>query len=224
MPEDQQFELILFDLEGTLVDFQWQLNNAIKEILPVLTKACIDLFQYGASPGYADLYNTTRDITKDWNPEKTVDLFDHLALIYDKYDQDALTRWTPYPDTRFLLETLKAGDYRMGIVSNIGSRAVKAVLDKFNILEYFEILVSRDDTSYLKPSSESLKLALSRLGIQADKALFVGDSINDILAANKISMPSCFLWGGESRVTGEKGHIATFQISCLSELVGILVH
>jgi HAD superfamily hydrolase (TIGR01549 family) len=223
MSEDPQFKLILFDLEGTLVDFQWRLKDAVKEILPVLTCAGIDPFQYGESPSYADLHNTARDMAKTFPPQKAVGLFKQLDAIYDKYDRDALTRWSPYPDTLTVLDKLSAKSYRMGIVSNIGSYAVKTVLNRFNLLEYFKIVLSRNDVSYLKPNPDGLELALDRLCIPKSKTLFVGDSLNDIVAANRISMPSCFLLGGESRITHEKGDIATFQIPSLSGLVKILI-
>ncbi|OGR25166.1 MAG: hypothetical protein A2277_19475 [Desulfobacterales bacterium RIFOXYA12_FULL_46_15] len=49
------FDLILFDLEGTLVDFQWRLEAAVQEMLPVLAASGIDIRQYSASPDYAAL-------------------------------------------------------------------------------------------------------------------------------------------------------------------------
>ncbi len=151
-------------------------------------------------------------------------MFGQLAAIYDSYDRDALSRWTPYPDALPVLQKLSACGYRMGVVSNCGSHAADTVLDRFNLAGYFELILSRNDVLYLKPSPHGLTLALEKLCMPADKTLFVGDSLNDILAANKVPMPSCFLSGGESRVTGEDGHTADFQISSLSGLVDILVH
>lgn len=222
--EKPLFDLILFDLEGTLVDFQWRLNEAVKEILPVLVASGIDTRRYSPSPDYADLFNTTRDLTQDWNPQKSARLFEQLGVIYDRYDKDALDRWTPYPDTLSLLDTLTASGYRLGMVSNCGARAVHSVLAKFKLTDYFEIILSRNEASRIKPSPEGLILALERLGVLPDRALFIGDSVNDILAAQAVPMASCFLSGGESRVTGKKGSRAAFQISSLSGLVPILVH
>lgn len=222
MSSDRQFDFILFDLEGTLVDFQWRLGDAVKEILPVLAEAGVDPSRYGKFPSYASLYNTSRDITCEWKPHKAAKLFERLASIYDKYDRDALSRWTPYPDSHHVLKILSDSGYRMGVVSNCGSHAVDAVLERFSLSGYFEIILSRNDVTYLKPSPEGLKLVLKKLCAPADKTLFVGDSLNDILAANQVPIPSCFLSSGESLVTGEQGYIATFQISLLSELTDIL--
>jgi phosphoglycolate phosphatase len=220
--KDGPFDVILFDLEGTLVDFQWRLNDAVKEILPVLAGAGIDPALYGESPGYADLYNTTRDITSNWEFQKRAPLFKQLTAIYDKYDQDALSRWLPYPEARPVLEKLSGFGYRMGVVSNCGTFAADTLLERFHLAGFFEITLSRNDVSYLKPDPEGLKKALKRLCAPVDKTLFVGDSINDILAAKKIFMPSCFLSCGESLVTGEKAR-ANFHISSLSGLFDILI-
>jgi len=223
MAAERKFDVILFDLEGTLVNFQWRLNDAVKEILQVLVNAGIDPAHYGQSPGYAGLYNITRDITSSWKIEDSRRLFDRLAAVYDKYDRDALSRWAPYPDTGGILARLSDCGYKMGVVSNCGAHASETVLEKFGLAGYFEIVLSRNDVEYLKPCPESLKLALKKLCAPAERSLFVGDSLNDILAAERVPMASCFLSVGESLVTGEDADIATYRISSLSMLPDILI-
>lgn len=223
MAAERKFDIILFDLEGTLVDFQWRLNDAVKEILQVLVNAGIDPALYGQSPGYAGLYNTTRDITDGWKTADSKYLFDRLAAVYERYDRDALSRWAPYPDTADTLARLSDCGYRMGVVSNCGVYSSETVLEKFGLAGHFEMVLSRNDVEYLKPRPESLKLALKKLCAPADRSLFVGDSLNDILAADRVPMASCFLSGGESIVTGENADIATYRISSLSKLPDILI-
>ncbi|MCF6249270.1 MAG: HAD family hydrolase [Desulfobacula sp.] len=212
------YDAILFDLEGTLVDFQWNLKDAEKEIRAELSGVGIDIEQYGPNPDYAKLFNTTRDITKDWNPKIARQLFNRLDLIYDTYDRDALSRWQPYPDTKEALKILSQKGHRMGIVSNCGTIAVSCVLKKFNLSSYFELILSRNDVVCIKPDPSGLIKAAEHLSLPFHKILFVGDSLNDIIPANKIDMPSCFLLGGESRVTCENHHHATFEISRLLDL------
>ena len=222
MVAERQFDVILFDLEGTLVDFQWRLTAAADEILQVLINAGIDTTQYGEAPDYACFYNTTRDIVSTWETEDAARLSGQLAVIYDKYDRDALSRWAPYPDTLDVLARLSACGYRMGVVSNCGAYASGRVLKFYNLARYFEIILSRDDLVYLKPHPEGLKKALKKLCASAERTLFVGDSLNDILAAEQVPMSSCFLSKGENLVTGKSADSATFQISSLSDIVNIL--
>ena len=222
MTAERKFDVILFDLEGTLVDFQWRLNDAVKKSLQVLVSAGIDPAIYWQSPGYAGLYNTTRDITDGWKTADSNSLFDQLAAVYERYDRDALSRWAPYPDTGI---TGPAFGLRIpnGSGEQLRSPCVRTVLEKFGLAGHFEIVLSRNDVEYLKPRPESLKLALKKLCAPADRSLFVGDSLNDILAADRVPMASCFLSGGESLVTGEYADIATFQISSLSMIPDILI-
>ncbi|MBU2628275.1 MAG: HAD family hydrolase [Proteobacteria bacterium] len=223
MTFDRQFDIILFDLEGTLVDFQWRLKDAVNQTLKILATAGIDLSVYGTTPGYAGLYNTTRDITGKWEATDAARLFDQIDDIYDTYDLDALSRWTPYPVTHQLLSRLSNFGYRMGVVSNCGAHAVDTVLDRFNLSGFFEVVLSRNDVDYLKPHPQGLMLTQEKFDAALDRTLFVGDSLNDILAAEKVSMPSCFLFCGESRVTKESADMATFQISSLSKLADFLI-
>ncbi len=223
MAGDRQFDVILFDLEGTLVDFQWRLKEAVSEILQVLLSVGIDPERYGELPDYASLYNTVREITREWAAQDAARLFDRFSVIYDKYDRDALSRWAVYPDTSHTLARISDYGYRMGVVSNCGAHAVDAVLEKFSLTGYFEIALARNDIEYLKPHPQGLELALEKLCVPAARALFVGDSLNDILAAEQVPMPSCFLASGESRVTGTDADSATFQISSLSNLADILI-
>ncbi|MCP4023956.1 MAG: HAD family hydrolase [Desulfobacteraceae bacterium] len=177
---------------------------------------------YGDSLNYAGIYNTTRDMTKKWQPQNAARLFAQLDAIYDKYDQDALSRWQVYPDTDTVLARLSDFGFHLGVVSNIGAGATIAVLEKFFFEKYFSITISRNDVSYLKPSPEGLILAIQNLGMDPDKVLFVGDSLKDVVAAKKAAISSCFLSCGECRITGESADMATFQISSLSGLFDIL--
>ena len=223
---DKKFAAVLFDLDGTLVDFQWDLDKAIPEIFAILSEAGMDMARYGDPPSYVSLFNLTRDITDQWVVRGAADdarrLLAKLDDVYDRYDQDAMTRWQPYPETRSILTELAGKGYRLGVVSNCGREAVHGILSRFNLTGFFEIFLSRRDISRLKPHPESLNLALQALSLPPEQVLFVGDSINDILAADKTGMAACFLSCCESRATGLFAALNVHHISRLSDLPGIL--
>ncbi len=223
--DKKKFGAVLFDLDGTLVDFQWQLDKAIPEICAILSEAGIAMAIYGDVPTYAALFNITRDITDQWisagaaqNAEK---LLERLDGVYDRYDRDALKRWQPYPDTLPVLKALADAGYPMGVVSNCGRDVVNTVLNRFEMRPYFDLVLSRDDVSRIKPHPDSLLMAQKQMSLSPEKILFVGDSINDINAAEKAGMQPCFLFCGESLVTGQSSSHDVFQISCLSDLMKI---
>ena len=224
--DKKKFGAVLFDLDGTLVDFQWQLDKAIPEICAILSEAGIDMACYGDIPTYAALFNITRDITDQWifrgAVQNAENLLERLDEVYDRYDRDALTRWQPYPDTLPVLKALADAGYRMGIISNCGREAVNGVLDRFEMKPYIDIVLSRNDITRLKPHPESLQRALKQMSVPAENILFVGDSVNDISAAEKTGMIPCFLFCGESLITGKSPPPHVFQITCLSDLMKIM--
>ncbi|MCF8077144.1 MAG: TIGR04076 family protein [Desulfotignum sp.] len=225
-PSDKKFKAALFALDGTLVDFQWDLDKAIPEICDILSGAGMDMACYGDPPSYVSLFNLTRDITDQWisrdGAEDARTLLAKMDEVYDRYDQDAMTRWQPYPETRTILTELAEKGYRLGVVSNCGREAVHGILSRFNLTGFFEIILARQDISRLKPHPESLNLALQALSFPPEQVLFVGDSINDIIAADNTGMTSCFLSCGESRITGFSASPNVHHISRLSDLLNIL--
>lgn len=218
----QTYDALLFDLEGTLTDFQWNLKGAAAEILDLLLKHGIDPDAFGANPDYARLFNTTQKMITTWPQDRAKELISRLNIVYNRYDADALSRWQLYPDTVSTLKTLFKSGYRMGVVSNCGRIAVDNVLKKFNLTSNFELIISRNEVTRVKPHPEGLLAACRILGLPPEDILFVGDSVNDILPANEIGMPSCFLNSGEARVTGNHGHRADHEISSLAGLLPIL--
>ena len=222
MPGKQTCKAILFDLEGTLIDFQWRLENAVNEILSVVAGFDIKPSEYGDNPDYAKLFNTTRTITQHWPEKKAQQLFDTLDAVYNKYDKDALSRWQPYPDTVKTLKFLSHAGFRMGVVSNIGRLAGSRVLEKFDLFPFFELVISRNDVTFVKPHPEGLESACQQLGLPPENVLFVGDSTNDILPAKQLGMPSCFLKIGESQVTQKTDTMADHHISSIYDLIDIM--
>jgi len=214
----QTYQALLFDLEGTLTDFQWNLKGAAVEILDLLSKHGIDPDTFGEKPDYARLFNTTQKLITTWPQDRAKELTGRLNIIYNRYDADALSRWQLYPDTVSTLKKLFKNGYRMGVVSNCGRIAVDKALKKFNLTSDFDLIISRNEVALVKPHPEGLLTACRILDLPPEDILFVGDSVNDILPANQIGMWSCFPCGGESRLTGVTHHGATHEIATLSDL------
>ena len=189
---------VLFDFEGTLVDFQWQLEPAVEETLEALSKAGLLRKWYGEKPGYAHIYNHTHDLVEQGkglgtsgSPSTLVD------VIYDRYDADALKRWNLYPDTLKMLEKLRHQGFRMAVVSNVGKRSLKAAMEKLQLSHLIQVVISRDDVARIKPHPEGLLNAAKALGVKPSEVLFVGDSRNDVSASRQAGMQAGYLHGGE---------------------------
>ena len=215
---DYHIEAVLFDFEGTLVDFQWQLEQAVSEIIISLEKAGYPPDLFGIDPSYAHIYNKSMELTLCEDDIQSLMIKNIISSTYDNYDLDALSRWNLYPDTIEVLDRLGGDGYKLGLVTNIGQVALSTALGRFDLTERFDIIISRNDVARLKPDPEGLFIALDRLNSAADEAIFIGDSVNDIDAASAAGIFSCYLSGGENSSTTGVNFVADYEIQSLNQL------
>jgi HAD superfamily hydrolase (TIGR01549 family) len=189
-------EAILFDFEGTLVDSQWNLEEAVQETLEMLSKLG---FPTGGLKGekYSTLMGEAMRMASEIG-RSSDEVREKIGNIYDRFDEDALTRWTLRPQVIDLLYLLKTKGVKTGLVSNVGKRALEKAFQKLNLHQLFNVSVNRNDVLNSKPSGEGLNLALNELQVMRDKAFYVGDTLDDIYAAKEVGIKVLILLGGEN--------------------------
>jgi len=192
----KDIEAILFDFEGTLVDFQWNLTGAVRETMEMLK---ISGFPVDRLQGckYSTLMNEAMKIAIE-RRQPPGEVREKIGEIYDQYDEDALTRWTLRPNARHFLFAVKTKGMKTGLVSNVGKKAMEKAFKRMELQQLFDAVVTRNDVETLKPSGEGIRLVLSRLHVIKDRALFIGDSVDDIRAANEVGMNVMIILGGEN--------------------------
>lgn len=178
--------LILFDLDGTLVDTATEIAAAVnrtlqEEGLPICLQSSITNW---IGKGTAWLFgNALQEVTGD-PAIRSSDLYARLyPRFLDSYAEGTGQLSTLYPHTREALRQLAAAGARLGVVTNKERSLTQRLLDAHRLTPHFEILVAGGDTVHGKPSAEPLLLALQKAGVSADECLFVGDSRNDVEAA-----------------------------------------
>ncbi len=188
---------ILFDFEGTLVDFQWDLAGAVSATLDLLRESGFPLERL-KSRKYSTLMQEAIALAAEigYPPEK---VRERIGDIYDRFDEDALTRWNLQPGVKTFFHVLPTEGIKAGLVSNVGKKNLEKALQQLGLLGCFNVVISRNDVQCLKPSGEGLTRALHRLKVLKDNTLHVGDSLDDILAAKEAGVKVIVIQGGENR-------------------------
>ncbi|MDE3088306.1 MAG: HAD family hydrolase [Chloroflexota bacterium] len=188
-------EILLFDFEGTLVDFQWDLKNGA-----LGAKQELERLGFPASAwqdNYAVLWNTAISTAKEHGLDKQA-VAQRINAIYERYDQDALSRWSLRPNVKAVLSFLKnEKQLKLGLVTNIGRKAIDAACAQFELAGLFDVVVTRNDVELLKPNGAGIRRAIEKWEGDAARTLFVGDSVTDILAARDARVPVAIILGGE---------------------------
>jgi phosphoglycolate phosphatase len=212
----QKYTAAIFDFEGTLVDFQWQLDPAEDEMRRAFAELGFDgdAFTYG---NYATMWNAAADLLA--RQGRMSELRRALCPIYDRWDLDALTRWAPRPGAAELLSRLAACGSRVGMVSNIGRAALTTALTRFDFARWLSPVVTRDEVTYMKPRAEGILRVLADWQVAAGDALFIGDSLADVFGARAAGMPVAIIRGGECDETAFADAPPDHMISQLNELV-----
>ena len=214
--DDWEPEAYLFDFEGTLVTFEWNLTKGISTILNEIELIGYSMNLFDGSPSYVDIHKVASVISEQ-DDESTI--MNVIAKVHDQFDADALSRWKLYKDAKQTLNKLKNNGKLLGLVTNVGSKAINSAIKKLELDDIFEIVITRNHVSRLKPDPEGLLMAANSLKIDPDSILFTGDSYDDLGAAKAANMKSCYLSGGQDEINADDGIQPDFIINRLKELI-----
>ncbi|MBW1645447.1 MAG: HAD family hydrolase [Deltaproteobacteria bacterium] len=220
-------KLAIFDFEGTLVDFQWQLAAAQEEVRGLLEgwldRAGLDR-QELAGLDYCRLYNHLQRRLTD--PNLRAEIVGRVAAVYDRYDADAAGRWRLYPGVGELLTALRERGWGLALDSNVGRRALDQMLARFSLASLFDVTVSRNEVTLLKPAAEGLDLIRAyyrQREVAVDRAFMVGDSVTDIETARQAGIPVIILKHGEDRTSRLRRHAPDYLVDRFAEVGKILL-
>lgn len=92
---------------------------------------------------------------------------------------------SPSTHAEDLFTLIRQRDLPAAVVSNNSEEAVKTFLNRYNWTAHVDTFSCRDEhnAAHMKPSLLLLKQALSALGLEPSKAVFIGDSVSDVQAA-----------------------------------------
>jgi len=212
-------EAVLFDMEGTLVGFEWRLEEGEAALRDALLAV-------GFAPGvfahdsYSSMWN--RAVRMPDAPVSEDELRAHLDPVYERYDLDASERWQLRPRAVETVERLRDRGLRLAVVSNIGSSALVATLHALGLAHHFDVVLSRNDVRFMKPDPDGLGRALELLGVDKSRALFVGDSRTDVRAARAAGVRVAVIAGGESDPLALEADPPDHYLTSLSEVLEVL--
>ena len=208
---------VLFDFDGTLVNTNDVIIASWQHTYMYYLGREESLEKITACFGEPLLLTMEREFP-EVDPRESAEVYRN----FQKENADELVKI--FPGIEELLEGLKTDGFRMGVVTSRTRESAQRYMDMFGIGDYFEEMVSCDDTEIHKPNPEPILLCLKKMGITAAEALMVGDSPFDIKCANNAGVKSVLVgW----RITGDGQTLIDdaredFTISEPSELVGVL--
>jgi len=181
---------VVFDLDGTIVDFNLDYKSARAEVIQLLNNKGFpqSLFSINESVfemlKKLEIYMQNHRLTnKDYSKLKR----DVLAIL-EKYEMQSAASTQPVPGIFETLQALKKMKLKLGLFTVNSQKATDHVLSTFRLKPFFQAIVTRDSVPTVKPNPIHLETALKSLKVKPEETLVVGDSVWDIKTAKELNV------------------------------------
>ena len=211
--------LLVFDLDGTLVDSVMDLRAALNEVLRerghrALSRAEV---KHMIGDGVPTLVAGAL-AARGADPAEVSMALPRFLEIYEA-NPTQLSR--PYPGVPETLATLRRRGYRTAICTNKPQQATLAVMQGLDLLPLFDGVAGGDRFPVRKPHPGHLLQLIAELGARPEASAMIGDNENDAAAARSAAVPLVLVRYGYARVEPES-LMADALLDHFSELPGAL--
>lgn len=213
---------ILFDLDGTLVDANPDLAEAVRRTLADVAEPPRSDEEVGrfVGKGVAVLVERSLNTGRRQHAQAEIDIA--LARFMVHYGEVNGQKATIYPYVREILEILRERRLPCACVTNKSNAFTLSLLKSLQLAEFFACVVGGDTLPQKKPEPEPLLYACQSLGVAPEQALMIGDSENDALAARRASVPVWLMRGGYSEGIAVDSIDCDGLLSSFAELPALL--
>jgi phosphoglycolate phosphatase len=218
-------DLIIFDLDGTLIDSVPDLTDSIDYTMRRLGRRgyCEDIVRGWVGNGAAMLVKRALAGCREFDVEPQESLLrEAMEIFLRHYGENLPGRTRLYPQVRETLELLEKRGYRMAIVSNKPEPFIAPILKGLSIDERFEMILGAESLPLKKPDPLPLLHCCKELAVDIERAVMVGDSSNDILAAKSAGMDSIAVSYGYNYDIDIESFSPTFSVESFAQIAAIL--
>ncbi|MDF7800440.1 HAD-IA family hydrolase [Pontiellaceae bacterium B1224] len=208
-------QLIIFDLDGTLIDSRADLTAGINHMRE----------QYGLEPlsletvsGY--IGDGVRKLVERSLQGADVDVDDALAINKEYYVSHSTVHTSLYEGVETGLKELAGAGHTLAVLTNKPGDPSRAILKHFGLDSLFTVIIGGGDVPNLKPAPDGIFRCLELAGAESSKVWMVGDHHTDLAVAKNAGVRSALVEYGF-------GHAADYkpdaQFASFADLVGYFV-
>ncbi len=196
--ENPKVKAVLFDLDGTVLQIDWDLGYEMKFVREFAARHHIIVENEGINEAVAEVR---------FKLKKERDRKEYLRMLFELEQEMIEKRGVELcPGAKEIVRRVKFARIKTAIVSNNFHEHAVMLLDKYGLLEYFDQVICYDDVLAPKPSPEGILEALRRLKVKPQEALFVGDGrVTDLEAAQAAGVDAVIIDRG--KIASEKERI-----------------
>ena len=208
-------KLIVFDLDGTLIDSRGDLTAGINHMRG----------HYGLKPlpletvsGY--IGNGVRLLVERSLQGAEVDIDEAMQLNKAYYGSHLTVHTTLYDGVAEGLAQLVAAGHKLALLTNKPGEPSREILKHFALDQYFDSIIGGGDIENLKPEPDGIFQCLENAALEISKVWMVGDHYTDLAVAKNAGVKSAFVRYGFGE---ERGYEPSEYFASFGELVRYFV-
>lgn len=181
------FDIVGFDLDGTLLDTSGDLAAAVNVALDSvgLPPFGVEEIKGFVGRGARVMLNRALVAAGADTPGMVETL---LPVMLDHYGRNLAHLTQPYPGLIAALDALRADGVRLAICTNKAERFAVPLIEQMGLAPYFASIIGGDTVGVAKPDPAPIHAMIARAG--GGRCVFLGDTINDIAGARNASVAS----------------------------------
>ncbi|MGH9610763.1 MAG: HAD family hydrolase [Bryobacteraceae bacterium] len=184
--------LLIFDLDGTLIDSSEDLATATNATLENFGQVPLDPYLIYSYVGNGVPMLVRRAFGPHVSEES---IRQAVAFFLTFYAAHATDRTCLYPGIREALDRLSA-DHTLAILTNKPAAVSREIVSFLGVEDYFVRLYGGDSLAHKKPDPVGIATLMAELGAAPEQSWMIGDSFVDIRAARNAGVRSCGVaWG-----------------------------
>ena len=187
----RNIKLVIFDLDGTLVDAYAAIESSFNYVMRKLGLKPKSASLIRRAVGWGDA-NLLKPYLEGNNLRRA------LSIYRRHHEHSLLKQSRLYPAVRPLLRGLKSKGYKLAIASNRPTRFSLILLRHLRIIEFFDYILCADKLKRGKPHPEILNKIIRKFGVKKSQVLYAGDMIIDAQAGRNSGVKTVIVTTGSS--------------------------
>ncbi|HLH17329.1 MAG TPA: HAD family hydrolase [Bryobacteraceae bacterium] len=181
-------DLLIFDLDGTLIDSRLDLANAVNA-----TRRHMGMEPLSNERVYGYVGNGAPVLIRRALGEQATEaeLQEALEFFLEYYGQHMLDHTALYPGVRDSIDRLRAAGKHMAVLTNKPVRMSRTIVEGLGVAGHFFQVYGGNSFEFKKPNPVGIRTLMEEAGVGQDRALMVGDSSVDVQTARNAGIRCC---------------------------------
>jgi phosphoglycolate phosphatase len=180
---------VIFDLDGTLKEFNLDIKACRTKIINLLTQRGFSRSLFSLNESAFDMLKTVKNspITEDGKNQFTK-IKDMIFSVVEEFELEAARTAKIFEDIPETLKALRDMKLKIALCTISSEKTTKYILKHFHLEQFFDAVITRESVFEVKPHPTHLEAALDALKVRSQEAVLVGDSVKDMECAVQLNV------------------------------------